>query len=1181
MAARLSAIPGTTIELLAHGDLPDGATEVSAVTHSSRLEIAPRALLTPWLTPDPPPSELCRTLVRTHRSPVLVAFNGPGGESWLFGPDAGGSLYGPYPEEEIAAALAAVFAATRGDAAASACRRLLDSLHTTSIPGVVNSGLFAAACIRETARRTRNAPEERPKAMACGAQLLQGLGFYLPHGLDKSPTILASASGESLCVAILEDPGESRELCLPQLAEGLAAAREAGLPWLVTVGGPRIRLYPAELGLGAGYRGLANTYLEIDQSLLGPNDRPLLSALLSASALSPGGQAGSLLDDSVREAAAVAKRLRSQLLREAAPLLAAGIARAMAGEGGALDGTGLELAYSAAMRLLLRLLLQAVYEERRLLPGTQSEIRFLARELATGGGGGFWQRLSLTWKANGHFDPCGGLFPGSRGDGPMQAISLPDSVMEPVLRALLLEQVGNAAPSPIDLATLPIREIGTIYEELLEHTLAAERAEPAASRPRPPAGAAAPESTGRPYLDRTRSRRRSTGSFFTPAFLVTHLIERSLLPAIDEHLDRAAGSAAALLAAGDPDRAAAALFDFRACDLSMGAGHFLLPALDHIESRMLTLLATRPALLDAMIAPTGEAARPPSAAEAETRLRRQIAERCIYGADIDPVAVEIARFAIRVHAGATGSGLPAVEHGLVWGEALTGIATMAEAALTLGELERPEPGGTAAQESISLASSAGAHDPAAGRLRALSRLLDDTSSEHPEQPAVIARQAGETGTGEAPPIHMPIYFPEVFCREDSPGFHAILGNPPFLSQLDRNAAAGARERRRLRKHFGAKIGTQFDRSTVFLLRALELARQDRGRIGLVQPLSLLSTAQAEGCRQEVAARGAIESLWLGLDRVFPANVKTCAPSIVLGAGRRAVVDRFSGPRLDRLPAIEMDFDQLLAAPTWGELASGLAERPRVRLARGSTIGSRCSATADFRDQFYGLAASTVNAGAGLLPSRRRLITTGLIDPLESLWGCRPATINGVRYSHPAVDLDLLATENPTLLDWAKKRLVPKLLVATQSKVIEVLPDLEGRLLPSVPVITVLPDPASFWEIAAALLSPVLCSYALDTYVGSALSADAIKLSARQLLELPAPPDAGAWERSGAEAQAIFSSGDRSRAAWRRLGEATLAAYRIDDPALLAWWLARVARDSRMPCAAPPQPEGQSRHFTAS
>jgi hypothetical protein len=122
---------------------------------------------------------------------------------------------------------------------------------------------------------------------------------------------------------------------------------------------------------------------------------------------------------------------------------------------------------------------------------------------------------------------------------------------------------------------------------------------------------------------------------------------------------------------------------------------------------------------------------------------------------------------------------------------------------------------------------------------------------------------------------------------------------------------------------------------------------------------------------------------------------------------------------------------------------------------------------------------------------------------------------------------------------------PKVLVATQTRVVEAAADPDGRFLPLTPVLSVEPlAPADVWRVAAALTAPQVTAWALRHHGGSALSADAVKLSARQILDAPLPTDPDAWS----EAARRLRAGDIAGCG---------AALSADEPKLLRWWLGRL------------------------
>ncbi len=111
-------------------------------------------------------------------------------------------------------------------------------------------------------------------------------------------------------------------------------------------------------------------------------------------------------------------------------------------------------------------------------------------------------------------------------------------------------------------------------------------------------------------------------------------------------------------------------------------------------------------------------------------------------------------------------------------------------------------------------------------------------------------------------------------------------------------------------------------------------------------------------------------------------------------------------------------------------------------------------------------------------------------------------------------------------------------------------DEAGTWVPSVPTIAVVAPAERLWSVAAVICSPVATALAVRRTAGTALSARAIKLSARQVLALPCPADAAAWE----EGAACLRAGDLDRFA-----EAMAVAYGLGpDHPVTSWWHARRA-----------------------
>lgn len=419
-------------------------------------------------------------------------------------------------------------------------------------------------------------------------------------------------------------------------------------------------------------------------------------------------------------------------------------------------------------------------------------------------------------------------------------------------------------------------------------------------------------------------------------------------------------------------------------------------------------------------------------------------------------------------------------------------------------------------------------------------------------------------------------------------FDSVLGNPPFLSQL-RTSTARERDRAsELRKTSGGAVGGYADSAGAFLDLGLRLCGPG-GRVGMVQPLSLLATRDNGSIREALLARADLERLWVDDGRMFKGvGVRTCACVLTVRNEGQPPSDRpvelAVGTSFSTVASTSPSSRRLQGSNggSWASLAGRAFGVPELRDAvlSGRTLADIADATADFRDQYYGLRGRIVEADPASVPTGRGapgtapLITVGLIDLAASRWGEVPARVHGTVWSAPCVDVASMR-DAPEMLRWARQRLCPKVLMATQTRVIEVVVDESGHWLPSVPVISIVPKAGamersltdSLWSIAAAVASPAACAWALNDAFGAALSLEAIKLSARTALNIPLPTNARLWADSADQlrmASGMKDAADRS-AALREFASISVRAYGLSAAGadeLLAWWERRFTPPSR-------------------
>jgi hypothetical protein len=339
------------------------------------------------------------------------------------------------------------------------------------------------------------------------------------------------------------------------------------------------------------------------------------------------------------------------------------------------------------------------------------------------------------------------------------------------------------------------------------------------------------------FIVTTGSDRRETGTHYTPKSLTEAIVAETLTPVA--YVGPAEGTPRDQWALKSP----AELLDLKICDPAMGSGAFLVQACRWLSDRLVESWSQvettgKTVSVDGEVLGAGVAKEPlPRDSEARSVIaRRLIAERCLYGVDLNPLAVELAKLSIWLVTLAKGRPFGFLDHNLRCGDSLLGIHRLdqlTELSMTPGgKGQQPLFGQNilrAVQEAIELRQRlrevpirdirdvevmAQLDAEARRRLEVSERMADAFIAEvfalNGHGSALdnaitsLAVQAGEAINGDQDalasinrriksalsidlpsekssrlPFHWPLEFPEVFQRE-SQGFEAIIGNPPFL-----------------------------------------------------------------------------------------------------------------------------------------------------------------------------------------------------------------------------------------------------------------------------------------------------------------------------------------------------------------------------------------------------------------
>ncbi|MEY7848912.1 TaqI-like C-terminal specificity domain-containing protein [Natrarchaeobius sp. A-rgal3] len=433
---------------------------------------------------------------------------------------------------------------------------------------------------------------------------------------------------------------------------------------------------------------------------------------------------------------------------------------------------------------------------------------------------------------------------------------------------------SDSAATPLEtdvrLDRLEIRHLGRVYEPMLEYELAvAETARPVADGEFAPAhGNAERPDRVRPgdvTLSVDSSERKASGSYYTPEWVVDEVVEHTLDPLVEEIRDGLERDDPAFADAFVDELLGRAILDPAAGTgrFLTGAGEFLVREIVHNRERH----AARHGL--GAIDPDRDVAW----------ARRRVAARCLYGVDLDPVAIGLARASLWERSGRSAAVRDELEDHLIAGDALVGTdrerldrlasrlvdapvgsdGAGADASLERsGSLERLE-----AIANVSTAHRFGAgleDDTEDVPAEALDDLRSATNGEAYERLAGSAWfEAAQRRAAAGRYLHWPLEFPDVLLEageseRSDPGFDAVVGNPPWVAtagRADISATIESGLRSYLSRTLQATEG-QFDLYVAFLERAIRLARN--GRVGFVVPDSILTREQNEPIRRFLLER---------------------------------------------------------------------------------------------------------------------------------------------------------------------------------------------------------------------------------------------------------------------------------------------------------------------------------------
>jgi len=240
-----------------------------------------------------------------------------------------------------------------------------------------------------------------------------------------------------------------------------------------------------------------------------------------------------------------------------------------------------------------------------------------------------------------------------------------DAYLAEVIELLTRSQNDNGGGKIfVDYSSLDVRHLGSIYEGLLEYQLnVADEPLTLEDGEYVPAGEGDEVivEEGEVHLSTGSGERKATGSYYTPEYVVEYIVEETLGPLVEDcrknALDKRGSYGGLAQAFADE------VFNLKILDPAMGSGHFLTVAIDYLARE----------IIDAQ---EKQAAQEGIETVDEQRdinwARRQVAQRCIYGVDLNPLAVELAKVSLWLRTLAAEQPLAFLDHHLKTGNSLVG-----------------------------------------------------------------------------------------------------------------------------------------------------------------------------------------------------------------------------------------------------------------------------------------------------------------------------------------------------------------------------------------------------------------------------------------------------------------------------------------------------------------------------
>ena len=464
----------------------------------------------------------------------------------------------------------------------------------------------------------------------------------------------------------------------------------------------------------------------------------------------------------------------------------------------------------------------------------------------------------------------------------LESYEIGDDTLAQVIELL----TRTEAEERIAYRDLDVRHLGDIYEGLLEYQpqiadqdlviVSKKGSETVAPKSSPDQEVTYSE--GDVYLLTDKGERKATGSYYTPDYIVRYIVENTLAPLCE-------------------GKTVDEILSLKILDPATGSGHFLVGVVDYLAEELITHPGA-PHITETT--------------DAETELaywRRRVVESCVYGVDLNPMAVELAKLSLWLHTVAKGEPLSFLDHHIRCGNSLIGAKI--ENLSNLPELKKSRRKTSEPQTEIPMefpftdrvataighyllieeieSSTAEQIHKKEEKLETAQKMLrfhkgvadlwtsvyfnNDVSRATYHQALnalrsqntdalenlLAYRRAQEIAT-EKRFFHWEIEFPEVFRdkhgrEKDNPGFDAVIGNPPYVDIKGLESS--------VTKYIFGEYSTaqlRINLFAAFMERAITISQSPNGNIGLIVPTAFLTQVSYANLRRLILSHYYLQSI---------------------------------------------------------------------------------------------------------------------------------------------------------------------------------------------------------------------------------------------------------------------------------------------------------------------------------